>query len=210
MPINLDLARLHVTTPECREVISPVPMIMLPPLQEQVVAEEVPTAAPLVQEQAAPEEIAPEEAEMVKEEVLEEQPAIDEALLLFGQREENLSVTNRVRLKEQRKQWQVEDRINQQKEQDAQIALQLQANKQRKAAHPVQLGPVKRTVAPPTEEEVARAQRAFGDFVIDDTEPTVAQPMEEEEARLANQAFKPRSHILEIIEHSSDEDLVAQ
>ncbi len=61
-----------MTTPECREATSPVPVITLPPLQEQVVPEEISMAALLTQEQVAPEEIAPAEAEMVEEEVLEE------------------------------------------------------------------------------------------------------------------------------------------
>ncbi len=51
-------------------------------------------AAPLVQEQAAPEEIAPEEAEMVEEEEFEERPALDEAELLFGHCEEDLLAEN--------------------------------------------------------------------------------------------------------------------
>ncbi len=115
-------------------------------------------AAPLVQEQAAPEEIAPEEAEMVEEEVLEERPVIDEAELLFGHREENLSAEDRVRLEDQRKQWEAEDRVNRQKEQDAQIVLHLQDHEQRQVAHPIQLGSVQQVVAPPTEDEVERAR----------------------------------------------------
>ncbi len=74
--INLDLAKLHVTTPDHREVTSLVPVITLLPVQEQAVPEEVPMAAPLVQEQVAPEQVAqeqvapeqvaPEEVEMVE------------------------------------------------------------------------------------------------------------------------------------------------
>ncbi len=59
-PINLDLAKLHVTTPDHHEMTSPVPVITLPPVQEQVVAEEAPMAAPLEEEQVAPEETGPE------------------------------------------------------------------------------------------------------------------------------------------------------
>ncbi len=65
--INLDLSRLHMTTPERPEVTSLVPVITLPPLQEQIVAEEIPMVALPIQEQ-----VAPEEAEMVEEEELEE------------------------------------------------------------------------------------------------------------------------------------------
>ncbi len=91
MPINLDLARLHVTMPDHREVISLVPVITLPPVQEQVVPEQVEMAAPLIQEQVVPEEVMPEEAEMAEEEVLGEEPVIDEAQLMFGKSEKNLS-----------------------------------------------------------------------------------------------------------------------
>ncbi len=51
-----------------------------------------------------------------------------------------------------------------------------------------------------------RAGRAFGDIVIDDTEQTAARRREEKEARLAKQAFKPQTHIIEIVGHTSDED----
>ncbi len=105
-PINLDLARLHMTMPERCEVISPVPVITLPPLQEQVVAEEVPMAAPLIQEQVAPEKTAPgtatsEEVEMVKEEVHGEKSVPDVAMFMFGVSEQNLMPEDRARLEEQ-------------------------------------------------------------------------------------------------------------
>ncbi len=125
-PINLDLSRLHMTMPECHVVTSPVPVIMLPPLPEQVVVEETPMAAPLAQEQVVPEEIAPKEAEMGEEEVLEERPVIDNAELLLGHHEEELSAEDRAKLEDQRQRWAAEDSAKQQKEQDAQIALHLQ------------------------------------------------------------------------------------
>ncbi len=73
---------------------------------------------------------------------------------MFGVSEQNLMAEDRAKLEEQRKQWETEDRVNQQKEQDAQIVAQLQVDEQRRADRPVQLGPVRKTVAPPTEEEV--------------------------------------------------------
>ncbi len=195
MLINLDLAKLHVTMPECRQLTSPVPVITLPPLQEQVVAEGVPMAAPLVQEQAAPEEIAPEEiapeeAEMAGEEEPKERPVPDEAEFLYGPREADLSVTDRARLEEQRKQWDAEDRINRQKEHDKQIALQLQASEQQRAYRPVQLGLARRTVALPTEEELAHTERAFGDIVLGDDESTDAPPMQRD-VQQAKEAYQP-------------------
>ncbi len=193
-PLNLDLARLHVSTPDHRQVTSPVPVITLLPVQEQVASEEAPTAAPLIQEQVAPEEAAPEpaaseEVEMAEEEVLEEESIPDEATFMFGVSKKNLTAEDQAKLEERRKQWDAEDRINQQKEHDEQIAAQLQLDEQRRVDHPIQLGPAKKTVALPTEREVERAGQAFGDILLDtDTSPTppssvrkaVAPPTEEE------------------------------
>ncbi len=110
MLVNLDFARLHVTTPEHRQVTSLVPVITLPPVQEQVVPEQVEMAAPLVQEQVAPKEVvpeqaAPEEVEMAEEEVLEEESAgkgdlLDDAQFIFGMREKNLMEDQRAQLEE--------------------------------------------------------------------------------------------------------------
>ncbi len=65
--INLDLSKLHMTTPEHREAASLVPVITLLPLQELTVVEEIPMAALPIEEQ-----VAPEDAEMVKEGEIEE------------------------------------------------------------------------------------------------------------------------------------------
>ncbi len=66
-PLNLDLSRLHVTTPDHHEMTSPMLLITLPLLPEKVVAERAPMA-----EQVALEEVAPEEVEMGEEEELDE------------------------------------------------------------------------------------------------------------------------------------------
>ncbi len=97
---------------------------------------------------------------------------------MFGVSEKNLMASDRARLEEQRKQWEAEDRINQQKEHDTQIAAQLQLDEQRRADRPVQMGPAGKTVAPSMEEEV----------------------------RQAKQALKLQVFTLEIVTHSSDED----
>ncbi len=94
--INLDLAKQHVTTPDHHEGTSPVLVITLPPVQEQVVAEEVPMAAPLVHEQ-----VAPEEVEMVEEGVPEKDTIPDEAMFLYGVSEETLTAGDRARLEKQ-------------------------------------------------------------------------------------------------------------
>ncbi len=57
----------------------------------------------------------------------------------------------------------------------------MQASKQQRADRPVQLGPEKRMVAPPTEEEVAHARRALGDIDLGDDETIVARPVQREE-----------------------------
>ncbi len=93
-------------------------------------------AAPRVQEQ-----VAPEEAKMVEEEEFEERPVLDEAELLYGQCEEDLSEENRVKLQKQRELWEGQERTERQEEQDAQIALQLQAKEQQRVERPIQLGP---------------------------------------------------------------------
>ncbi len=98
---------------------SPVPVIALPPVQEQVVLEQEEMAAPLEQEQVAPEQVeqvAPEEAapeqvvseevEMVEEEVLGEESAergdsLDDAQFIFGTSEKNLTEDQRARLEQQ-------------------------------------------------------------------------------------------------------------
>ncbi len=126
MLVNLDFARLHVTTPEHREVTSLVLVITLPPVQEQVAPEEVKMVMPPVQEQVAPEEIAPEQAvpeevEMAEEEVLEEEPKergdiLDDVQFLFGRSEKELTEGQRAKLEEQWKQWDAQKKIDEQVE----------------------------------------------------------------------------------------------
>ncbi len=108
----------------------------------------------------------------------------------------------------------MEDSTKQQREQDAQIVLHLQDQEQRQAARPVQLGP-KRQVAPPTEEELACARKAFGGIILDDDEPTVAVTARREvlQAREAYQpppceirVFKPQTHTLELIAPTGEEE----
>ncbi len=80
---------------------------------------------------------------------------------------------------------------------------------------PVQLGPVKRTAAQPTEEEVACAEQAFGDIAIGDDEPIVAPPTQRE-VRQAREAYqpppceikvlKPQTHTLELITPTAEEE----
>ncbi len=152
-------------------------------------------AAPLVQEQVVPEEVAPEQAvpeevEMAEEEVLMEEPVLDEAMFMFGKSEKDLTEGEWAKLEEQRKQWDAEHRINQQKERGAQLAIQLQADEQRGADWLIQMGPARKTVAPPMEEEVEQAKQAFGDISLDATKPAALR-----------QAFS-----VEIVTHSSDED----
>ncbi len=51
------------------------------------------------------------------------------------------------------------------------MAIQLQADEQRGADRPIQMGPAKKTVTPPTEEEVEHARQAFSNiFPLDATE----------------------------------------
>ncbi len=56
-----------------------------------------------------------------------------------------------------------------------QIAAQLQHDEQKKVDRPIQLGPPRKTVAPPppTERELKRARQVFGSIILDtDTSPT--------------------------------------
>ncbi len=152
---------------------------------------------------------------MGEEEAIEEQPPLDEAELLFGRREEDLSEEDREKLKQQREWWDAEDRINCQIEHDEQIALQLQAGEQQRADRPVQLGPARRTVALPTEAEVAHARDAFGNIDLGGDEQIVAPPMQREE-RPAKEAyqpppceirvFKPSTHTLEHLTPTPEEE----
>ncbi len=65
----------------------------------------------------------------------------------------------------------MQHRVEQQVNRDDQLARQLQADEQRGADCLIQLGPARRTVAPPMEEEVECARRAFGDIPLDATGP---------------------------------------
>ncbi len=83
-PINLDLAQMHVTTPERpTKPTSPVPVVILAIVAEQAAQEEAQMTAPPEREQVAPErdEMGEAEAEVV---VVEPHP-FDVAQLLFGQ-----------------------------------------------------------------------------------------------------------------------------
>ncbi len=70
----MDFARLHVTMLDRQEVTSPMPVVVLPPVQEQV---------------------APEEVDMTAEEVVTEEPEegggfLGDAQMLFGKDEKDL------------------------------------------------------------------------------------------------------------------------
>ncbi len=134
MPVNLDFARLRVTTPDCREVTSPMPLITLPPVPEQV--------API---EDAPVAVASEEVKMAAvEEVVTEEPeeredAFSDAQMLFGKDEKDLTESQRADLEERWKQWDAQKKVDEQVERDAQLMIQLQAEEQGRVEHPIRL-----------------------------------------------------------------------
>ncbi len=171
-PINLDLAKMHMTTPERpTKPTSPVPVVILAPVAEQAAQEEALMTAQPEQEQVAPERDETGEAEA--EAVVVEPPPLDAAEHLFGQREEDLTEEQRQAYERQKEQWDDQEKVERQTEHDEQIALQMQANEQQREDRPIQLGsPRRRSQIPPlpTEEALARTRAAFGDIVLSDVE----------------------------------------
>ncbi len=105
----MDFARLQVTTPDRREVMSPTLQIVLPPVPEQVAPDEVEMAA----EEAATEEPA------------REQIVLGEAQALYGKDEEDLDEIEEAGLAEHGKRWQAQEDEEAQIERDAQLQIQL-------------------------------------------------------------------------------------
>ncbi len=235
-PINVDLAKMHVTTPERpTKLTSPVPVVTLAPVLEQAAQEEVPTAALPEKEQVAPERAEMGEAEA--EAVVAEPPPLDVAELLYGHREEDLTEEQQDAYRRQKERWDEQEKVDRQKEHDELIALQMQASEQQRVDRPIQLGP-ERTVPPPTAEEVAHAGQAFGAVNLDDEVVAVTgwkeerrakeayqpplcdicafkpstgameqlAPTPEEEAQMAKRALKPQAFVVELVRHSTDED----
>ncbi len=162
-PINLELDKLHVSMPWCAEVVTPIPVVTLPPVIEQVASEEVEMAAAPAQEQVAPEvetaappvteQVVPDDIEMTEEEVLQERGLPTDAMILFGKEEKDLSEEERAKLEEQRSSWKQQMLTEQQTEADEQLALQIVAEEQQAVDHLIQLGPAKTAAQLTAEEE---------------------------------------------------------